>query len=113
MNILRLSTLSLTLAIAVITLTIVLGSVTPRIAGAAESAEGINFVTIVQTDLQGLCYTDAHTLGAQRSDAKEEVQAGIELIANTEAKATFKGISREDVARDPGRRNLSPCLIYL
>jgi len=39
MNILRLSTLSLTLAIAVITLTIVLAPLAPRIAGAETSAE--------------------------------------------------------------------------
>ena len=104
MNILRLSTLSLTLAIAVITLTIVLAPLAPRIAGAANQAEVMNFVTIIAQSPGALCYQDVNREPVS-SDPREELQAGMDFAAMRE-NASFRGIMPLDKAILKG---LSPC----
>ena len=94
MNILRLSTLSLTLATAVITLTIVLASLAPRIAGADQNPEGINFVSVLQAD--GLnCYQDFHAVEGSAPDPKEELGEGMDQ-AGVRDNVLFRGIMRAD-----------------
>ena len=96
MNILRLSTLSLTLAIAVITLTIVLVSLAPRIAGAEDQAEVMNFVTIIAQAPGALCYQDVNRF-PKSSDPRDELQEGMDFAAMTE-NASFRGIMPLDKA---------------
>jgi hypothetical protein len=94
----------MTLAIAVITLTIVLASLAPRIAGAEQSAEVISFVTIIARETGALCYQDVFDESAS-SDPREELQHGMDFTALRE-NASFRGIMPLDKAI---LRGLFPC----